>query len=169
MKRGLAFLILFILGFVSQVQAGEPPPPQAAGGLACQLIVHPPLHGAPANELPVELTLKNTSSQPLRVTTFCMAWRGSGSDMAYVWFDDQFKSDSPPYEEKYRKVVTLAPGQTTTLTDRTAVPEKSPFRLNVTYGISAECGQKLNVWHGDIAAPPVMVQIEPFKVWPAGK
>jgi len=76
---------------------------------------------------------------------------------------------APPYEEKFRKIVTLAPGQTTTLTDRTAVPEKIPFQLSVSYGISAECGRKLNVWQGIIAPPAVMVQIEPFKVWPVGK
>jgi hypothetical protein len=161
-----------ICGQADPIQSDGTLPQPEASGLACQLLVHPPIRTNMGQKTyivaPVELVLKNVSSKSIRVTTLCMAWRGTAADSQSILFNETFKSDSLSYDEKSRKVVTLLPGQTTSVTDQ-CIPQKNLFRLSVAYSIGTECGQKLKVWHGDIAAPAVMVQIEPFKTWPVGK
>jgi len=124
--------------------------PDTVGGLSCSFSISPP--ALPYPELvPVKMILTNKSSEPIRVCTFCMAWRsGSNGKCSVSMTPNAWKSDRPTDEQLAKHIETIAPGASA------GIPfeiERGPtIEITGNYWVDEAFAKKLNIWGGSVQA-----------------
>jgi hypothetical protein len=140
-----------------------------SSGLTCEISV-PALKPDSNRMLQAGLILKNNSSQPIRVCTFCAPFRDRWqADLGFdvILNPDTWFSDAPTLQQLADSIKALQPNESIELPFDIWTDTNSTMRImahyevgktNHYYGVKFE---KLDMWRGTIDAKPFTIKIEP--------